>query len=169
MAIIKPIPESKEKKLTALDIEIAVADYFNWRQNIIVPNINWGMFVHECDVLVLTKAACLYEIEIKVSKHDLIRDKKKKHGHVSNKIKRLYFAIPYYLADYTEHIPERAGIISVDEVGHCTKIREAENNKVESLQHEDCFNMARLGTMRIWTLKNQIRRLKEKGNDRISE
>ena len=46
-------------------------NFFNYRANLIVPNISWGLGLHECDLLVLTSSGYATEIEIKVSKADL--------------------------------------------------------------------------------------------------
>lgn len=98
------------------DIELAINNYFNYnRRYVIVPNISWGLgFQHELDLLVLTNNNHVWEVEIKVSKSDLKADLKKRHGHYSNKIRRLYFAVPKELQeDALLLIPERAGLFVV--------------------------------------------------------
>ena len=149
--------------MKTLDMEIAVLRWANPRINVVVPNISWGLFIHECDVLILTPSGYAWEIEIKVNKYDLRNDKKKFHGHHSNKIKRLYFTIPEYLKDEIYHIPERAGIIVVRDNGFvriCQIIREPQNNKnAVKLSMEDRMKVAHLGAMRILTLKQKIRKL----------
>jgi len=42
--------------MKSLDIEIAVMEYLGTRTNLIVPNVSWGMDLHECDILSLSKA-----------------------------------------------------------------------------------------------------------------
>ena len=146
------------RKLKCIDIECAVASYFNWRVNLIVPNVSWGMFIHECDLLIVTKAGYCYEVEIKTSRSDLKADMKKRHGHKSELIKKLYFAIPEYLADCIEFIPAHAGIITVSaEGGFCQVIRQPQVNGGRSLSEQERFQVARLGTMRIWSLKRFVR------------
>jgi hypothetical protein len=61
---------------TAKEIELRIAYYFGNRSHIIVPNVSWGLMMYECDLLVMPKSGHLYEVEIKVSKGDLIADKK---------------------------------------------------------------------------------------------
>ena len=144
--------------ISALDIELSVANHFNPRVNIIVPNISWGMNTHECDLLVLTKAGYATEIEIKISKADLIADKKKKHQHKSSKISRLYFAIPHYLLKICEeHIPEDAGIITVMNNGRMNIIRKAVKRNDYKFNSDEKLNLVRLGAMRIWPLKRILR------------
>ncbi len=158
--------------LKALDIEIAVARYFNTRVNLIVPNISWGLFIHECDLLIITKNNYAYEVEIKVSKADLIKDQKKRHSHNNEKIKKLYFAIPDYLLKYQQHIPEQAGILVIKKVRYnddynddtrlfCEQIREAKVKSEYRFTDDEKFNVARLGTMRIWNLKSKIREMRD--------
>src|SRR5690606_3456699 len=98
--------------MNASEVEMAVVNYFGSRQHLIVPNVSWGFGLnYEADLVVVTKAGYAKEIEIKVSRADLLKDKEKKHNHDCSKFKELYFAIPERLLKDKEHIPERAGII----------------------------------------------------------
>jgi hypothetical protein len=138
-------------------IEYAVANYFSWRVNLIVPRVSWGLWIHECDLLIVTKSGYCYEVEIKTSRSDLIADLNKKHGHKSNRIRRLYFAIPEKLRKDIEFIPERAGILIVNTLGRCKKEREAQiEPSTRKLTDEERYQVARLGTMRIWSLIKTI-------------
>lgn len=139
--------------MTTNEIENALARYFNPRVNIIVPRVSWGFFIHECDLLLITKNGYAYEIEIKISRQDLIRDKEKRHQHNSKRIKKLYFAIPEGLLPHISEIPERAGIIVVNEIGHCKRVREAQVMNNYKFSDREKFMVARLGTMRFWSLK----------------
>mgnify|MGYP001562620441 CR=1 FL=1 len=154
----------KVQALTCLEIECAVIDYFNPRVNLIVPNVSWGMFNYELDLLVLTPSGFAYEIEIKTNRADLIRDKGKLHGHRNSKIARLYFAIPKAMHKDIEHIPEHAGIIEVHdgsplERGDCEIIRESKKNTDYVFTDKERYKIARLGTLRILGLKKTIRGL----------
>ena len=142
---------------TSEEIEIAVAGYFGIRTCLVVPNVSWGLTNYECDIVVLTPASCLYEIEIKISKSDLIADKKKRHGHYSDIIKELYFAMPFRLLNNVEHVPDRAGILIVHESGRVELKRKPELNKfARKLTEKERYQLARLGTMRIWRLKKRL-------------
>lgn len=152
-------------KITTLEMELALVHYINHRQNVIVPNIQWGMNIHECDLFIVTKAGYAKEIEIKVDKYDLLKDKQKKHKHYNPIIKELYFAIPDYLLKYKEHIPDRAGIYVATRAIKGDHIfisihRNAERTNAKELSDYDKFNVARLGTMRIWGLKAKLNKLK---------
>lgn len=153
-------------KITTPEMEVALSAYFNYRQNLIVPNVSWGMHLHECDLLIVSKSGYLTEVEIKVSRADLRNDAKKWHGHHSNAIKRLIFALPDYLEECIEFVPERAGIILVrpndadaDPIWapRCREIRPARRNKAAGkISATDRYKIARLGTLRIWNLKRKL-------------
>lgn len=147
----------KKKKLKIIDIEIAVAGYLDAIVNLIVPNISWSLSLHECDLLVITPAGFAWEIEIKTTKQDLIRDKKKRHGHINGKIKGLYFAMPDYLKSCVEHVPVQAGIILVDEHLQCITHRKPKPKKLPYRFNEaERYKVARLGSIRIWGLKRKL-------------
>ena len=151
---------------TTPEIELAVAEFFNPRQHLILPNIWWGMGLnHECDLFIVSKNNYASEIEIKVNKYDLKKDQKKGHGHSSNLIRRLYFAIPPELKEFNNYIPEHAGIIIVyapgelqSYYGHICKIeRPAKINKMaKPLIQYQILHLGRLAAMRIWTLKRTL-------------
>lgn len=156
-------------KLTASDVEIRVARLFNYRANLIVPNVSWGLHLrHECDLLIVSPARYATEIEIKVTASDIRADNKKKHRHLSNKIRMLYFAVPDYLAGCGD-LPEDAGLISVDsegiKPGMAKIVRRPRFNKLaRPLSEAEYLKLAELGCMRIWSLKEHILLLKEKRN-----
>ena len=143
--------------INSLQIEIALANYFNPRRNVIVPNVWWGMGLnHECDLMVMTRSGYVYEIEIKTSKADLIRDLKKPHGHSDDRIRKLYFCVPEPLFEECRGlIPEPAGIIVYDG-NFCVKKREAKTNRVQPLNAEAREKLYQLAAMRVWTLKKQL-------------
>ena len=96
--------------MNAKEVELAVANYFGIRQHLIVPNVMWGFtgLNYEADLVIVTKAGYAKEVEIKVSRADLIKDKEKRYNHDFKKFKELYFAIPKKLLKDIEHIPKRA-------------------------------------------------------------
>ena len=169
--------------MKTIDIEIAIIQHFNPRQNIVVPNVSWGLSnkeykaLHECDVLILSKTGYATEIEIKVSKADLLKDGDKRHGHTHNLIRRLYFAVPEELKEIAlESIPTTAGLLVVENYekviyipwgGSKTipavrvrHIREPQTNtSAVKWTDEQRHQLTRLGTMRILGLKEKIQRL----------
>lgn len=145
--------------MKTIDMELALARYFGVRTNLIVPNVSWGMDTHECDLFILTPSGYGREVEIKISKSDLIRDKEKNHGHLSSKIKFLDFAIPDYLEEFIYEIPDRAGVILVDSKTKwrwCKRVRKPVRNSKYKYSDEERLQLARLGAMRIWGLKRKI-------------
>ncbi len=150
-------------RITTPEMEVALSSYFDYRMNLIVPNVHWGMNMHECDLLMVSKAGYCTEIEIKVTRADLKKDAEKRHGHWSNRIKYLYFAIPTYLESCIEFVPERAGIVTVrpdtdpeDWTPRCRIIRKPTPNKAQKMSDADRYKVARLGALRIWGLKRKL-------------
>lgn len=147
------------------EIEYAVAKHFGWRSHIIVPNVSWGLGLrHEADLLIVTGSGFAWEIEIKISSQDLKQDQFKRHGHYSDKIARLYFAIPSTLKKYADFIPDRAGILVVKTDGSTTPkveiIRAARLNKAaRKLTSEEISKLLHLGVMRVWSLKQRLNQI----------
>ena len=99
-------------KIKTPELELLVAEHFGIRQNLIIPNLSWGIGLnYEADLTVVTRARCCYEIELKVSKADLVAESKKKATvHQGRIFKRFYYAMPEYIYN-PELIPNNnAGI-----------------------------------------------------------
>jgi hypothetical protein len=149
-------------RLTTAEIELRVADYFGYRQSIIVPNISWGVNLHECDLLVIRQSGYGIEVEIKISKSDLIADLKKPHHHHDRmgRLSELYFAIPDYLEKHIEFIPEHAGIITLHKYDNYISCKTLRNPKINrnrgKFTDNERLKVAHLGTMRIWNLKRKL-------------
>jgi len=159
----------KKKPITTIEMELAIAKYFGIRQHIIVPNISWGLpGMHECDLFIIKKSGVAVEVEIKRSKSDFLADFNKGHNHVDrqHRITEFYYAMPEDLYEKCKDlIPEGAGIITCERytnykkeevvVAH-TKRQPKRIKGSRSLTAEEQFKIARLGTMRIWTLKQKL-------------
>jgi len=159
--------------MKTIEIEIEMMKYFGIRENLIVPNVWWGIegLDHECDLVRLTQANYATEIEIKVSKADLLKDKEKLHGHRSKYFKYLYFAVPEKLQDIAlKEIPEHAGLFVVKRQyktnneflwNDVVKIKKAKSKgyyiQWTSIQRQ---KLAELAAMRILGLKQNILKLK---------
>jgi hypothetical protein len=150
---------------TSFEVEVAIARHFGITTHVIVPNVSWGMFRYELDLVVLnSKSFYADEVEIKISRSDLKRDSKKHHNHDwnGNMIRRLYFAMPEKLSNCLDLVPERAGILLVESDG---RVKVWRNAKIDSSAHkwtfEQAFKLGRLGTMRVWDLKSSTRTLKQ--------
>lgn len=159
-------------KLTTREIEVAVVEWLGVRERLTVPNVSWGLNMHECDLLTLNKSGYASEIEIKVSKSDLKADAHKSHLHRSNRIRHLYFAMPKEMECCEEFVPIQAGIVLVwhdaDAYGdkpryRCQLVRRPITNKcARKFTPEEVLDLARLGTLRIWTLKRRVLELEHK-------
>ena len=123
-------------------------------------------------MFLIRKSGYGFEVEIKRSKSDMMADFKKKHGHKDrkNRIVQLYYAFPEQLLPKVKDlVPEECGIIVV---GHnewnknkpyASVHREAKRRKgAKALTQKEQLQIARLGTMRIWTLKDKLNELKKK-------
>ena len=169
---IKP----KVEPIKTIDIEVAIAKYYEVRKNIIVPNISWGFqWMHECDMFIVSKAGIATEVEIKISKADLLADFKKGHDHQDRqgRITYFYYAMPETLYEKVKDlIPTDAGILTCyrpDWDSDGTRIYVREKRKPEKrknarkLTPEEQLKIAWLGTMRIWSLKEKIIKLQKNG------
>ena len=156
--------------MNTTEMEVAISKYFGIRKHVIVPNVSWGLGLHECDLLILSNSNYATEVEIKISLADLKKDKEKRHGHRSKKIKYLYFAIPSKLAKHIEYIPLRAGVLVVNSKGKVFCIAKPVHNKgCRKFEQREVNKMLELGIMRTWKLKEKnvshkktIKQLKEK-------
>ena len=151
--------------MKASGIEMAMVKHYDWSKNLIVPNVYWE-FDHELDLCVVSKAGYITEIEIKVSLSDLKKDREKTHLHYDKKgrIKYLYFAIPAKLAKHIEHIPDNAGVYVVTTKGRVVKIADPKPwLNARKLTDKEQYQVARLGAIRIWNLKESLRE-KERDN-----
>jgi hypothetical protein len=148
--------------LTAPDIEILIARHFNYRTNIIVPNVSWGLgLLYEADLVVLRPSGYAVEVEIKISRSDIKADLNKRHCHDSIYFRELYFAVPSDIAD-DPNIPERAGILAIgtskNGVETIKKMRPAKIYKqAKRWDQKKIDKLLHLGSMRIWGLKENLK------------
>lgn len=169
-----------KSQIKTIEVEVAVANFFDVRKYIIVPNVSYGLSgMHEVDLFVVTKAGYVKEIEIKVSKSDFLADKKKKHNHIDkeNRINEFYYALPLELYEQVKDlIPETSGVITCSQYKNKRKetittaklVRKASKVKgSRKLATEELFKVTKLGCMRIFGLKDKINKLNNKLNNLI--
>jgi hypothetical protein len=124
-------------------------------------------FNHELDLLSISPLSHFgTEIEIKVSKADVIRDLKKRHPHKDPRIRQFYFAGPVELQDaFFEYVPREAGIITVFcryQRYQCVVRRNPLINKTcRPFTREEIDRLLRLGNMRYWSLLSRNLRREE--------
>src|SRR5690606_26373381 len=155
--------------MTTLEMEIALMNHLGIRRNIVVPNVHWGIdySLHECDLLCLTKSRLATEVEIKISKADLLKNKEKNHNHSHPLIRRTFFAVPEKLKDLAvEELDQRFGVLSVTARHgryYVREVRKAKiNSKAKKWSDDMYLKLLHLGCMRIMTLKKQLLKSKKK-------
>ncbi len=176
-------------EMTTLEMEIALMRYFDIRKNLIVPCITNMSYLtlFEIDLLVLSKSSYATAIEIKVSKADLKNDLKKNHisklnasnfvnghsyrDHYFKNIKYFYYAVPEELKECAlNQIPDFSGLLISKKVDwynkdiYVDKIIEVRSPKFlysTKWTEKMRYDLARLGTMRILNLKQNINKLKD--------
>lgn len=165
------------EKVKCVEIEIAIMEKFDFTQNLIVPNVTEisSLVSFETDMLILSKSGYAHGIEIKVSRQDLLNDFKKVHykkfesfdsrsktGLESNykTLKYFSYAVPDYLEEVAkEVIPEFCGLyVYKDPSNGIGKKRLYESIKPQMIHSykwsdKERYCLARLGTMRIYSLK----------------
>ena len=149
---------SRIPKLTAIEVEAAVAAFYGIRETVMVPNVSWGLLEHEADMVIMKASRWADEVEIKVSASDIKADLRKNRGRGHRRsplIRKLWFAVPEHLAD-DPNIPVFAGILKINEHGERVEVyRPAPiNPSARKLTDKETYTLMRLGCMRIWSLKN---------------
>jgi hypothetical protein len=165
----------KLASVNCLEIEVEIMREFKFRQNLIVPNISnqMGIVAFETDVLILTKSNYAYGFEIKVSKSDLKADFKKpqhkKFNEMRNgktglerfygKFKHFSYAVPEQLKECAlELIPDFCGLWVYKKPEYPAYPKFYCAKKPQKLfdykwTEKQRYELARLGTMRIFALK----------------
>lgn len=67
---------------------------WNKRNDIMIPNLSWGLLDYEADFVVLSKSGYLTEVEIKRSFADFKADFKKAHKHDDERVYYFYYCVP---------------------------------------------------------------------------
>lgn len=176
------------KSLYEIELNIADSKDFDYTKKLVVFNVFGTAGVlpiwHECDVLVCTKAGYLTEIEIKRSYADFLNDFKKEHDHKSRYIKNFYYCVPSKIKDkvleFLDNFENRkdwrasAGLlVFYDDSRYIDTVRlPSTNNECLKLTTEQMLYLARLGSMRVMTLKRKIIKIEEqmkKSNSAIDD
>lgn len=163
-------------KTTSLDIELAIMRKFDYNVNLIIPNISgsYGILAFETDMVVITPSGYAHGFEIKVSKSDLRADFKKTHHIEMEKMrngktgkeryfgmfKNFSYAVPSELQEEAlKLIPKFCGLYvynQVNDYGFLSCIRTPNLLFNYKWSQDQMYKAARLGTMRIYKLKEKI-------------
>ena len=165
--------------MTIMEILLVLSLRHNLRQEILVPNVSWGLVSWgECDLLAVSKAGYITEYEIKTTMSDFKREwgKNRWIGRPGTPddnyyfrafrkmVKSYYIVVPEKLAEKVRPlIPEfaGAGLLSIDQdvngfgapYKKCTEVQPARiNRKAEKLSDEQRIRMGHLAAMRYWSL-----------------
>jgi hypothetical protein len=84
--------------MKTIEMEYYLARYFDWRRNVIVPNVSWGLWYdrrysgYEKDLFIVSECGYATEVEIKISKSDLAKEKYKRNSmHFDERIKNEHY------------------------------------------------------------------------------
>ena len=143
---------------------------WNIRTDLPLPNLSWGMLDYEADLIMMNKSGYLTEFEIKRSYSDLCADFKKKIFHNSEVIRQFYYVLPIGIKDKAVALFEEkkqeffngrmpAIILYTEDRrlefynrGYCANLP----GKKRHLFYEERYQIARLCTMRYWSLLEKI-------------
>jgi len=152
-----------------VEMEVALMRDLNFRANIIVPNISWGLNLHECDLLVVRRSGLAVEVEIKTSIADFKKDFTKKHRHSDHRISQMYWAFPeeVFKTNWSfieSMIDPSAGVLIVkkyvnqlDHIQyHVETVRNADMINRYKWTEGEKMKLLRLGTIRNFGLKKKI-------------
>lgn len=163
-------------KVKCIEIEVAIMRAFDFRRNLIVPNISsmMGIVPFETDMLILNKNNYATGFEIKVSKSDLKADfKKSQHLNINKmyggktgmqrwfgKFKYFNYAVPENLTDAAlELIPDFCGLwvyVSDETYPYLKEVRRPDFLFNYKWSDTEKYAVARLGAMRVFNLKNNL-------------
>jgi hypothetical protein len=158
------------EKITAAEIELALATLFDSRRNFLIPNVSNGFrhINYEIDVMVVTQSLYAYDIEIKVSAADLKRDlSKHKWNYCRDQhyFRKSYFAMPETMTGYQDLVPAHAGIIlvSYNDRAYWFEARVIREPVTDTLAKKvteaELTQLGRLAMLRMWDLKRNVRSL----------
>ena len=144
------------------ELESKLVKWFEPRRQLIVPNVSWGWgLTYEVDLVVVRPSGYAIEVELKVSRADVIADQKKgkwRRGWGNDRFRESWFAVPEKLQDFAlANIPAHCGLIVVPEDSYpCIRVvRKAKlNTKAKPLTEKEEIALLRLAAIRMWTLKH---------------
>lgn len=152
-------------KLKTPELELLVAEFFNVRTKLIIPNVFWGFNMnYEADLVVVTKSKYAYEVELKVSKNDLKKDHLKRNCHNDKRFKRLYFAMPEDIYD-ENMVPETAGVLLAKYFKgkwYLSEKRKPKDRKTKPLSDKEYMKLLHLLATRVWSMKKKFVKLLKK-------
>ncbi len=167
--------------MTTLEVELHLMKHFDFRRNLIVPNVTHRsqLVRFETDLLILSKSNYAHGIEIKVSLQDFKKDFEKDHIDVLNHRNETYkekgferfykhlkyfsYAFPEKLLEFAiNNVDERFGLFSVREVKNdfgkrvvVDEVRKPKTLFFNKWTNDKRMKLMHLGCMRIYNFKRK--------------
>lgn len=147
-------------KPSALHIRIALARHFDWFHNMMMPE--WFIDGGQADLLFVSRAGYVTEIEIKIGFADWNADREKEKWKAARPhVGRFFYAVPGALAERTpDWLPSHVGVLVVtfDHRGQprVRIVREAVRRKSDKLTPSELERMRMSCYYRFW--RSELRR-----------
>lgn len=158
-------------QLSVREIQLALhhSVFINAMQDVICPNVSWGLLPYEADLIAVSPHGVCTEFEIKRSFEDFKADFKKGHKHDAPIIGIFYYVIPLCLQDkVVAFLKERyvfmnyPAVLTYDEQGHIAQVLNDEGKpfgnavrkNAAKLSVIDRAKLARLISLRYWDLRH---------------
>lgn len=133
-----------------------VKELFPPRRYAVCPNVSWALLPWECDVLAVSPAGVVNEIEIKISVGDLRRDLKKRKWNTPgpwSHVDRFWVAGPKSMStdmmNFSKAVGGGVGVISVGDDGVVEVLALAERKRERKLEIK-ASEIHRLASLRFW-------------------
>lgn len=143
--------------MNSTDIMRAVVrELFPPRRYAVCPNVSWALLPWECDVLAVSPAGVVNEIEIKISVGDLRRDMKKQKWKTPgpwSHVDRFWVAGPSAMStemlNFSKAVGGGVGVICVGDTGGVEVVASAERRRERKLEIK-AEEIHRLASLRFW-------------------
>lgn len=160
-------------RLSVKDIQLAIRNsaYCDIRNDLIVPNVSWGLLPYEADLFVVKKSDLCIEFEIKRSFEDFKKDFEKNHKHDAQLVAYFYYVIPeklidkvkQYLIDHYGSSDYCPAVLYYNEEGYIKRVLREDNQPfgvekrkgyVKASAH-DRATLGRLVSIRYWNYSEE--------------
>jgi len=173
-------------KLTVRDIQLALhnSEFCNAHNDLICPNVSWGLLPYEADLIAVSPAGICTEFEIKRSFEDFKADFKKDHKHDAAIVGKFYYVVPESLQErVVKYLIEQypfmnyPAVLTYDEQGRIRRVLaesgevfgRAERKNAIKMCAEDKVKLGRLISLRYWDDRVAVNTMKnrEANNERF--
>ena len=163
-----------DTKLSVREIQLAIINgsgLCDYRNDIIVPNVSWGLLPYEADLLVVRKSGTTIEFEIKRSFQDFKKDFEKFHTHNAEIITYFYYVVPEkivdkvksYLMDKYQNPEDYPAVLTYTDEGYIGRMCYSEGDYGKEkhkhyvkITEEQKATLGRLASIRYWNIINEV-------------